>query len=86
MLGASVSPMRWPLAWAAVAAGLVGAAFTLLPPGYRAVQLAVGIPATAAVYLWMIWRYAFAPEDRALFTKMPKAEEATLPKEGGFTI
>jgi hypothetical protein len=86
MLGVSVSPMRWPLAWAAVAAGLVGAAFTLLPPGYRAVQLAVGIPATAAVYLWMIWRYAFGPEDRALFTKMPKAEEATLPKEGGFTI
>lgn len=86
MLGRSVSPLRWPLAWAAVAAGLVGAAFTLLPSGYRAVQLAIGIPATAAIYLWMIWRYAFGPEDRALFTKMPKAEEATLPKEGGVTI
>jgi O-antigen/teichoic acid export membrane protein len=84
LLGAPVSPMRWPLVWAALAAGATGAAFTLLPPGYRVIQLAVGIPATAGVYLLVMWRYAFGPEDRALFGKMPRAEEATLPNEGGF--
>ena len=40
--------------------------------------------ATLAAYLFVIWRYAFGPEDRALFSKMPSAEEATLPNEGGF--
>ena len=27
---------------------------------------------------------ALGPEDRALFSKMPSAEEATLPTEGSF--
>ena len=76
--------MRWPLLWAAAAAGAVGAAFTLLPPGWRWLQLSAGVPATAATYLWVMWRYAFGPEDRALFSKMPNAEEATLPNEGSF--
>lgn len=84
LLKAPVSPMRWPLLWAALAAGAVGGAFTLLPPGWRAMQLAVGIPATAAAYLFVMWRYAFGPDDRALFRKMPRAEEATLPNEGSF--
>ena len=84
LLGAPVSPMRWPLVWAALAAGAVGALFTLLPRDLRVVQLSVGIPATALTYLLVMWRYAFGPEDRALFGRMPRAEEATLPNEGGY--
>ena len=85
LVGAPVSPMRWPLLWAALAAGAVGGAFTLLPPGHRWIQLAAGVPATAATYLWCMWRYAFGPEDRALFRGMPTADEATLPNEGAIT-
>ncbi|MBB3348219.1 MULTISPECIES: lipopolysaccharide biosynthesis protein [unclassified Sphingomonas] len=84
LLGAPVSPMRWPLLWAALAGGAVGGAFTLLPPGWRWMQVSVGVVATMGAYLFVIWRYAFGPEDRALFNKMPTAEEATLPNEGSF--
>jgi hypothetical protein len=84
LLGAPVSPMRWPLLWAALAGGAVGGAFTLLPPGWRWMQVSVGVVATMGAYLFVIWRYAFGPEDRALFNTMPSAEEATLPNEGSF--
>lgn len=84
LLGSSVSPMRWPLVWAACAGALVGGAFALLPPAWRWAQVSIGVAATLAAYLFVIWRYAFGPEDRALFSKMPSAEEATLPNEGGF--
>ena len=79
ILQARVSPWRWPLVWAAGAAIAVGTCFTLLPHDYEWAELVIGEPAIAATYLFVLWRYAFAPADRALFGTMPRAEEATLP-------
>ena len=31
--------------------------------------LALGIPAILGVYLWVIWRWGFGPEDRVLFKR-----------------
>ena len=85
MLGASVSPWRWPLLGAAGIATLVGGLFTLLPHRLEWAELLFGEPAILITYLFVLWRYAFAPADRALFSKMPSADEATLPNEGGAT-
>lgn len=82
ILSAPVSPLRWPLVWATLAALIVGAAFTSLPPRFEWVEIVVGIPAIAGVYLFILWRWAFGPADRALFGKMPSAEDATLPNVG----
>jgi hypothetical protein len=81
-LGAPVSPLRWPLAWAALAASIVGGVFTLLPHRLEWAELLFGEPAICLVYLYVLWRWAFGPEDRALLSKTPKAGEATLPNEG----
>jgi O-antigen/teichoic acid export membrane protein len=67
LLAASVSPLRRPLFGAAAAAVLVGAGFSLLPPSLAWARLPIGEPAIAATYLFVLWRYAFAAEDRALF-------------------
>ena len=85
ILGQSVSPWRWPLLAAIVAGAVVGAAFTALPPNLEWAELLIGEPAIAAVYLFVLWKWAFTPADRALFGKMPTAEEATLPNVGAFT-
>jgi O-antigen/teichoic acid export membrane protein len=82
ILGAPVSPLRWPLLWAVLAAGGVGALFTALPPHFEWAEVVIGIPAIAATYLFILWRWAFGPEDRALFGRMPRADEATLPNVG----
>jgi O-antigen/teichoic acid export membrane protein len=82
ILAAPVSPWRWPLLWAVVAATLVGGLFTALPPRFEWLELAGGEPAIAATYLFVLWKWAFGPADRALFGKMPNAEEATLPNVG----
>lgn len=82
ILGAPVSPLRWPLVWAALAGGTVGVAFTLLPPSLEWAELLIGLPAIAAVYLAVLWRYAFGPEDRALFGSVPGPREAALPHSG----
>ena len=82
ILGASVSPWRWPLLSAALAAIVVGSIFTALPQRYQWAELAIGEPAIAATYLYILWRWAFGPADRALFGKMPRAEGATLPHLG----
>ena len=84
-LGQSVSPWRWPLVGAAAVAIVVGSAFTALPPRLEWAELLIGEPAIAAAYLYVLWRWAFTPADRALFGKMPTAEEATLPNVGGMT-
>jgi O-antigen/teichoic acid export membrane protein len=81
---ASVSPLRWPLVWAALAAIVVGSLFTALPKRLEWVELVFGIPAIAAVYFLILWRYAFRPADRALFTKVPV--KATLPNEGSVAL
>ncbi len=85
ILSAPVSPLRWPLVWAALAAIFVGWAFTRLPHSMEWAELLIGEPAIAAVYLFVLWKWAFGPADRALFSKMPNTEEATLPNEGGLT-
>ena len=82
ILAAPVNPWRWPLVWAALAAIAVGTVFTSLPDRYRWTELVFGEPAIAATYLVILWRWAFTPADRALFGRMPSAEEATLPNVG----
>jgi O-antigen/teichoic acid export membrane protein len=77
LLGAPVSPLRWPLVWAALAAVVVGGAFTALPHRYEWAELLIGEPAIAATYCWILWRWAFRPADRALFARKPQG--ATLP-------
>jgi hypothetical protein len=82
LLGAPVSPWRWPLLGAALAAGVTGAVMTALPPSLEWAELVVGEPAMALVYGLVLWRWAFAPADRALLRDVPRTEEATLAKEG----
>jgi O-antigen/teichoic acid export membrane protein len=82
ILSAPVSPWRWPLLWAIVAATIVGGIFSMLPHRLEWLELIGGEPAIAATYLFVLWKWAFGPADRALFGKMPKAEEATLPHVG----
>ena len=82
LLAAPVSPLRWPLAWAVGASLVVGGGFTLLPHRLEWLELLVGEPAIAATYLFILWRFAFGPEDRALFGSMPARNEAALPNAG----
>jgi hypothetical protein len=63
----------------------VGWLFTLLPHRLEWAELLFGEPAILVTFLFVLWRYAFGPADRALFSKMPRAEEATLPHEGSAT-
>jgi O-antigen/teichoic acid export membrane protein len=66
LLGARVSVWRWPLLGAAaVSAGLGGLA-TATPEWS---ELLIGVPGMLAVYCWIIWRFAFEEEDRALFRR-----------------
>ena len=82
LTGASVVSIR-PSFFAAIAiAGLVGGAFTSLPKQYEWAELSIGMPAILVTYLFVIIKFGFGPEDRALFRKMPAASEATLPTEG----
>ncbi|URW75729.1 lipopolysaccharide biosynthesis protein [Sphingomonas donggukensis] len=81
LLGASVNPLRWPLVWAALAAGLVGWGFTTLPKRLEWAELIIGCPAIAGTYCLILWKWAFRDDDRALFRKMPKADDA-VPGEG----
>ncbi|UVO50741.1 oligosaccharide flippase family protein [Sphingomonas sp. SUN019] len=84
ILRAPVSPLRWPLVWAACAAIVVGALFTWLPPSLEWAELLFGVPAIAGVYLFVLWKWAFGPDDRTLFRRKP-AEQPTLPNQGGMT-
>lgn len=85
LLGHSVAPWRWTLLWAALAAILAGTVFTALPQQYEWAELVIGVPVIAAVYLYVLWRWSFGEGDRALFRRMPQAEEATLPRQGAIT-
>lgn len=78
MLGHVVSGFRWPLVWAGMAALCAGGMFTLLPKEYEWVELVIGIPVIFAVYAFIIWRWAFGPDDRTLFRKLPGASEPSL--------
>jgi len=81
LLKARVSPLRWQLLWAVLVTIAVGSLFTALPHRFEWAELIFGLPTIFAVYWFVLWRWAFGPEDRALFSKFPKPSEATLPAE-----
>ena len=85
LLDHRVSPWRWTLLWATLAAIAAGTVFTALPQRYEWAELVIGVPVIAAVYMYVLWRWSFGEGDRALFRKMPRAEEATLPRQGAIT-
>jgi hypothetical protein len=64
LLQAPVSGWRWPLIWAALAAGSVGWFVVQLPEW---LELAFGIPAILLTFGVVIWRFGFTSEDRTLF-------------------
>ena len=66
VLGARIDIFRWPMVLAAAVAAAIGGVATGTPEWS---EILIGIPAMLAVYLWIIWRFAFEPEDRALFTR-----------------
>lgn len=73
-LKARVAGWRWAMLWAVLAASATGVAFTALPHRFEWAELVLGEPAMAAVYIFVLYRWAFGPEDRALFRKMPGRE------------
>ncbi len=66
LLGEPLSIWRWTLLPAVAAAIIIGVAATQLPEW---AELALGVPAILGVYLWIIWRWGFGPEDRVLFKR-----------------
>jgi len=78
LMGASVSPWRPALGYAAMAGVGAGSIFTALPHEYEWAELVFGVPAILAAYLWVLWRWAFGPADRVLFRRRP-GEGAELP-------
>ncbi|QPQ54502.1 oligosaccharide flippase family protein [Allosphingosinicella flava] len=79
LLGAPVQAWRWPLVWAALAAGLIGYGVTRIPEWS---ELILGVPLILLTFGAIVWRWGFTHEDRALF-RMKKPEEPTLPPPGG---
>ncbi|MEJ7934270.1 oligosaccharide flippase family protein [Sphingobium sp. AN558] len=73
LLDARVNAWRWPLLSAAGAACIVGAAFVALPPHMEWAELLFGVPAILAAYGFVIWRWGFGSDDRALFRKQKRA-------------
>jgi O-antigen/teichoic acid export membrane protein len=73
LLKARVAGWRWSLFGTAAVAILVGTAFTSLPKRYEWIELSVGEPAIMVTFLFVWWKWAFRPEDRALFKKLPGA-------------
>ncbi|GAA0735126.1 lipopolysaccharide biosynthesis protein [Sphingomonas japonica] len=78
LLGAPVSSWRWPFVWAVLATALVGWGFTSLPDRLEWAELLIGIPVMLAVYSFILWRWAFKDEDRALFRKSPPGAATEL--------
>lgn len=66
LLGAPVSTWRWTLVAAAAAAAAVG---WLATRGPEWTELAIGVPAILGTFGWIIWKYGFGEDDRALFRK-----------------
>lgn len=73
ILGVPVNSWRWALVWAAAPAVLVGWVVTTFLPEWA--ELTFGIPAILGIYMWVIWKRGFGPEDRVLF-KMGKKKSA----------
>ena len=62
-----VGTLRWSLIVAAVPASAAGLAAMAFLPEWAG--MALGIPATLAIYCAMMWYWGFAPGDRLLFRK-----------------
>jgi len=77
---------RWPFVWAILAAIVVGSLFTATPKRFEWTELVFGIPAIGAVYCFVLWRWAFGPDDRALFRKMPGKQAAPQLPESELAI
>ena len=75
MLGSSVSPIRWGMFAAIIASAGTGVAISKLPEW---TQLTIGIPLMLAAYFLVLFRLAFGSEDRALFRRMPKEQDAVI--------
>jgi O-antigen/teichoic acid export membrane protein len=73
LLGAPVMAWRWSFLAAVGASVIVGTLFTLLPKRFEWVELVIGEPALIGAFLFVVWRWSFKPEDRALFAKLPGA-------------
>lgn len=73
LLKARVAGWRWSLLGAAAVAILVGMAFASLPKQYEWIELSLGELAIMVSFLFVLWKWAFRPEDRALFKKLPGA-------------
>ena len=73
LLGARINAWRWPLLSACGVACIVGAGFVALPPDLEWVELVFGVATILAVYGFVIWRWGFGPDDRALFRKQKVA-------------
>jgi O-antigen/teichoic acid export membrane protein len=79
LTGAAVVSIRPSLFAAILVAGLVGAAFTSLPPHFEWAEMTFGMPAILVTFLFVVIKFGFGPEDRALFRRTPA--EAALPVE-----
>jgi O-antigen/teichoic acid export membrane protein len=80
LTGAPVVSIRPSFFAAILVACLVGGAFMSLPHQYEWAELSFGMPAILVTYLFVIIKFGFGPEDKALFRKMPRAAP-TLPTE-----
>lgn len=69
LLDAPINAWRWPLLSAAGVGCIVGAGFVALPQSLEWVELVVGIWAILGAYGFVIWRWGFGSDDRALFRK-----------------
>ena len=73
LLGHPIRVLRWPLLWATAGAAALGYFANMLPDW---AELIFGLPAILGIYLYIIWTKGFGPDDRALFSKSKKGEEA----------
>ena len=80
LLDDRVSGWRWPLAWAAAAAVVVGSVAIQLPEW---AELLFGLPAIIVAFGLILWTRGFGPDDRELF-RMSKAEidDLSIPDPG----
>jgi O-antigen/teichoic acid export membrane protein len=69
LLGARVNAWRWALLSASGVACIVGAGFVALPPHLEWVELVFGVAAILGAYGFVIWRWGFGADDRALFRR-----------------
>ena len=80
LLDAPVIGWRWPLVWAALAAGIVGHLVTRLPHAWRFAELPIGIPLILGVFGTIVWKKSFTEEDRLLFRRAPATPDPrTMP-------